>query len=136
MTFLTNIQSRVEAREFFFAFSLLRHCLYITGFPSFRHKIYDSKSEVPMSINSNIYSEITESIIKQLENSTIAPWNQPWVSTRATSFATGKPYSYLNSMLLASSGEFITWAGIQAERKKAPNANIYLRKCGVQQNLF
>lgn len=89
-----------------------------------------------MSINSNIYSEITESIIKQLENSTIAPWNQPWVSTRATSFATGKPYSYLNSMLLASAGEFITWAGIQAERKKAPNANIYLRKGSVGHHIF
>ena len=89
-----------------------------------------------MSINSNIYSEITESIIKQLENTTIAPWNQPWVSTRATSFATGKPYSYLNSMLLASAGEFITWAGIQAERKKAPNANIYLRKGSVGHHIF
>ena len=76
-----------------------------------------------MSINSNIYSEITESIIKQLENSTIAPWNQPWVSTRATSFATGKPYSYLNSMLLASAGEFITWAGIQADAWRIENGS-------------
>lgn len=82
-----------------------------------------------MTTNNSIYNEITESIIKQLENSNgIAPWNQPWLCSRAISFATGKPYSYLNTMLVESAGEFISWAGIQAERRKNPSANIHLRK--------
>ena len=90
-----------------------------------------------MITNNSIYNEITESIIKQLENSNgIAPWNQPWLCTRAISFATGKPYSYLNSMLVASAGEYISWAGIQAERQKNPNVNIHLRKGSSGHHIF
>ena len=43
----------------------------------------------------DIYAEITNRIINQLEQGVI-PWRKPWVACGAAiSYATGKPYSLL-----------------------------------------
>ena len=53
----------------------------------------------------DIYAEITDRIIAQMENG-IIPWQKPWSACgRAISYATGKPYSLLNQMLLGRAGE-------------------------------
>lgn len=58
----------------------------------------------------DLYSEVTNRIIEQLEQGAI-PWKKPWtgVSGGAISHATGRPYSLLNQMLLGKPGEYITW---------------------------
>ena len=60
----------------------------------------------------DVYTIITEKIIKELENGKI-PWNRPWTGTRAGAYsgATGKPYSLLNQMLL-NPGEYWTFKQI------------------------
>jgi len=57
----------------------------------------------------DIYAEITNRIIAEMEQGTI-PWKKPWVgSGNAVSYATGKPYSLLNQMLLGEPGEYLTF---------------------------
>jgi len=57
----------------------------------------------------DIYAEITNRIIAEMEQGTI-PWKKPWVgSGNAVSYATGKPYSILNQMLLGEPGEYLTF---------------------------
>ena len=57
----------------------------------------------------DIYAEITGRIIDQMEQG-IIPWERPWIgSDAAVSYATGKPYSLLNQMLLGEPGEYITY---------------------------
>ena len=59
------------------------------------------------------YTEIQNTIIMLLEQGTI-PWEQPWFGSKgAISFNTGRPYSWLNQMLIQESGEFLTWNQIQ-----------------------
>ena len=56
----------------------------------------------------DIYSEITSRIITEMENGVI-PWQKPWVASGScVSYATGKPYSLLNQMLLGRPGEYAT----------------------------
>lgn len=62
----------------------------------------------------DIYSEITNRIIDQMEYGVI-PWHKPWVSGKAVSHVTGKPYSLLNQMLLDKPGEYITFKQCQQE---------------------
>ena len=64
----------------------------------------------------DIYKEITDRIIAQMENG-IIPWQKPWIAgstTAAISHTTGKPYSLLNQMLLGRAGEYATFKQIQA----------------------
>lgn len=64
----------------------------------------------------DIYKEITDRIISQMENG-IIPWQKPWIAgstTAAVSHTTGKPYSLLNQMLLGRAGEYATFKQIQA----------------------
>ena len=64
----------------------------------------------------DIYKEVTDRIIAQLENGVI-PWQKPWIAgstTAAISHTTGKPYSLLNQMLLGRAGEYATFKQIQA----------------------
>jgi len=69
----------------------------------------------------DIYAEITNRIIRQMEDG-IIPWRKPWVSAgNAVSYATGKPYSLLNQMLLGRPGEYATFKQIQ-------QAGGYVRK--------
>ena len=57
----------------------------------------------------DIYAEITNRIIDQMEQGTI-PWQKPWVASGScVSYATGKPYSLLNQMLLGRPGEYLTF---------------------------
>ena len=58
----------------------------------------------------NIYEEVTQRIISQMEQG-IIPWRKPWAAAgqAAISRATGKPYSLLNQMLLGKPGEYVTF---------------------------
>ena len=58
----------------------------------------------------NIYEEITNRIIKQLESGEI-PWHKPWhgVTSGAYNRVSKKPYSLLNQMLLMHDGEYATY---------------------------
>ena len=61
----------------------------------------------------DIYSEITNRVIAEMEQGTI-PWQKPWVSSGSCiSYATGKPYSLLNQMLLGRPGEYLTFKQCQ-----------------------
>ena len=64
----------------------------------------------------DLYSEISDRIIEQLEKG-IIPWKKPWsgVSTGAISHETGRPYSLINQMLLSKPGEYITFAQCKKE---------------------
>lgn len=58
----------------------------------------------------DLYSDITNRIIEQLESG-IIPWQKPWtgVSSGAISHVTGRAYSLINQMLLGEPGEYITF---------------------------
>ena len=69
----------------------------------------------------DIYAEITNRIISEME-SDIIPWAKPWVASGGrVSYATGKPYSLLNQMLLGRPGEYATFKQVQ-------QAGGYVRK--------
>lgn len=66
----------------------------------------------------DIYQEVTNRIISQLEKGVI-PWQKPWVASgKAISHSTGKPYSLLNQMLLGRPGEYLTFKQCQQEGGK------------------
>ena len=66
----------------------------------------------------DIYKEVTDRIINQMENG-IIPWQKPWVASAACiSHTTGKPYSLLNQMLLGKAGEYVTFKQCQQEGGK------------------
>jgi len=65
----------------------------------------------------DIYNEIINRIIAQMEEG-VAPWCKPWVSGKAVSHVTGKPYSLLNQMLLGKPGEYLTFKQCQQEGGK------------------
>ncbi len=61
----------------------------------------------------DIYAEITNRIVSEMESGLI-PWAKPWVASGGcVSYATGKPYSLLNQMLLGRPGEYATFKQIQ-----------------------
>lgn len=61
----------------------------------------------------DIYAEITNRIVSEMESG-IIPWQKPWVASGGcVSYATGKPYSFLNQMLLGRPGEYATYKQIQ-----------------------
>ena len=65
----------------------------------------------------DIYQEVTDRIVSQLEQGVI-PWHKPWIisgSGCAISHSTGKPYSLLNQLILGRPGEYATFAQIQKE---------------------
>lgn len=66
----------------------------------------------------NLYKEISEKIIAQLEKG-IIPWHKPWTirgdESLIVSHSTGKGYSLLNSLLLSEAGEYATFKQIEAE---------------------
>lgn len=71
-----------------------------------------------MKANANIYDQITNQIVKQMENG-IVPWQKPWehgTFMGCISHASGKPYSLLNQWLLnGKDGEWLTYKQIQAD---------------------
>ena len=63
----------------------------------------------------NIYEEITNRMISEMEQG-IIPWQKPWMAAgSAISHTTGKPYSLLNQMLLGRPGEYATFKQVQQE---------------------
>ena len=57
----------------------------------------------------DIYAEITNRMIKEMEAG-IIPWQKPWMASgKAISHTTGKAYSLLNQMLLGRAGEWLTF---------------------------
>ena len=63
----------------------------------------------------DIYKEVTDRIIAQMENG-IIPWQKPWVAAGSCiSHVTGKPYSLLNQMMLGKAGEYVTFKQCQQE---------------------
>ena len=66
----------------------------------------------------DIYAEVTNRIIDQMEQG-IIPWQKPWIASgQAISHSTGKPYSLLNQMILGKPGEYITFKQCQQEGGK------------------
>ena len=66
----------------------------------------------------DIYKEVTDRIIAQLERG-IIPWQKPWIASgNAISHVTGHSYSLLNQMLLGRPGEYVTFAQCQKEGGK------------------
>ena len=66
----------------------------------------------------DIYKEVTDRIIAQMENG-IIPWRKPWIaSNQAISHVTGKAYSLLNQMMLGRAGEYVTFKQCQQEGGK------------------
>ena len=63
----------------------------------------------------DIYAEITNRIISEMEQGQI-PWEKPWLATgSAISHTTGKAYSILNQLLLGKAGEYLTFKQVNAE---------------------
>ena len=61
----------------------------------------------------DIYAAVTDRIIEQMEQG-IIPWQKPWISnSKAISYATGKPYSLLNQLMLGRPGEYLTFKQCQ-----------------------
>lgn len=80
----------------------------------------------------SIYEQVTNAIINQLEQG-IVPWCKPWVCNgQILSYATGRPYSLLNRMLLAEPGEYASFLEVQKAgghvRKGAKASRIYFCK--------
>ena len=86
----------------------------------------------------DIYEEVTNRIIKQLEEG-IIPWHKPWkvsgyyvngnidVNKVAFNRTTKKPYSLLNQMLLSKAGEYASfkqWQDLGGKIKKGAKAEI------------
>lgn len=81
-----------------------------------------------MSEKFNIYEEITNRIIEQLENG-IVPWHKPWsgIASGAYNRISKKPYSLLNQMLLQHDGEYATykqWSDLGGKVKKGEKSEI------------
>lgn len=81
-----------------------------------------------MSEKFNIYEEITNRIIEQLEDG-IVPWHRPWsgIASGAYNRINKKPYSLLNQMLLKHDGEYATykqWSDIGGKVKKGEKSEI------------
>ena len=70
----------------------------------------------------NIYQMVTDRIISELEQGVI-PWEKPWTGKGdgAWNRVTGKPYSFLNQMLLGKPGEYPTF-------KQCTEAGGHVRK--------
>lgn len=65
----------------------------------------------------DIYQEVTDRIVAQLEQGVI-PWHKPWIVSGkgcAISRSTGKAYSLLNQLILGKPGEYLTYAQCQKE---------------------
>lgn len=77
-----------------------------------------------MKTNKDIYSQITEKIVKELESG-IIPWQKPWQNSTCAgcvSHTSGKPYSILNQILLGMrAGEWLTYKQIQKEGGRIKN---------------
>lgn len=94
----------------------------------------------------NVYQIITDRIIDEMSKG-IIPWQRPWHGTKdgAVSYETGRPYSFLNQMLLGRPGEWLTFNQVKklgGKIKKGAKSGMvtfvktYLKKAqdGVAEN--
>ena len=93
-----------------------------------QNKLY-TKEVIQMAEKFNIYQEITDRIIAQLEQGYI-PWMKPWGGVKEGAFnrVTKKPYSLLNQMLLKHDGEYATfkqWSNLGGKIKKGEKSERY-----------
>lgn len=79
----------------------------------------NGRKENTMKKKFDIYTTIADRIVEELAKGTI-PWQKPWfgAQTGAYSRVTGKPYSFLNQLLLGDDGEYATMKQINAEGGK------------------
>lgn len=61
----------------------------------------------------NVYQMVTDRVIEMLEKG-VCPWHQPWTGASledggAISYATRRPYSFINQLLLGRPGEWLTF---------------------------
>ena len=81
------------------------------------------------------YNTICEQLVAAIQASGTLPWHQPWYgTTQAVSYATGKPYSILNQLLLGGiADEFLTWNQVQQHqarlRKGCHGHRVYFWHC-------
>lgn len=61
----------------------------------------------------NVYQIITDRFVEEMSKGVI-PWQRPWFGSQdgAVSYETGRPYSFLNQMLLGRPGEWLTFRQI------------------------
>lgn len=76
----------------------------------------------------NIYQEITNKIIEQLEAGYI-PWHKPWTGVMDGAFnrVSKKPYSLLNQMILKHTGEYATfkqWSDLGGKVRKGEKSEM------------
>lgn len=76
----------------------------------------------------DIYQEITNRIIEQLDNG-IIPWHKPWagITSGAYNRVSRKPYSLMNQMLLKHDGEYATykqWSDLGGKVRKGEKSEI------------
>ena len=76
--------------------------------------------------NNEIYNKVAQRIIEELENG-IIPWQQPWFGTVSGPFSrsTGKPYSFINQILLGKPGEYLTFNQIKEDGKALFGCEYY-----------
>lgn len=78
--------------------------------------------------NFDIYQEITDRIIAEMESG-IIPWEKPWTGVQggAVNWVNQRPYSLINQFLLGGGGEWasfkqITEAGARSRRAQSPRS--------------
>lgn len=81
-----------------------------------------------MASKVNVYQEVTDRIIKQLENG-VVPWHKPWsgVASGAYNRVSKKPYSLLNQMLLEHDSEYASfkqWKNLGGHVRKGEKSEI------------
>ena len=76
----------------------------------------------------NVYQEVTDRIIAQLEQGVI-PWNKTWTGVRGGAFnrISRKPYSLINQMMLRHDGEYATykqWQSLGGQVRKGEKSEM------------
>ena len=66
-------------------------------------------------MGANVYQVITDKIVEEMSKG-IVPWQRPWRGSLdgAVSYETGRPYSFLNQILLGRPGEWLTFNQVKA----------------------
>ena len=80
----------------------------------------------------DVYQIVTDRIVSQLEQGVI-PWRMPWNGgfNGAVSYTTGRPYSFLNQMLLGESGEYLTFNQVKTLGGNVKKGAMSLRRLGI-----
>ena len=87
----------------------------------------------------NVYQVVTDKIIAELEQGRI-PWQKPWTGAGngAWNRVTGKPYSYINQLLLGKPGEWLTYkqateAGGKVRKGEKASACVFWKQIPVEE---